>query len=158
MTALFFILLTAFVAYIACVTKKYGVLASISLSFYRPKIGYLFTLWCMGVGVGVCALMAELSDGQWYQFLCLFAGAGLLFTGAAPHFKTYEQTIHYCAAGTCALSALVWMCAGGYWYIPIPLVAVSGGLALWLKRRKTVFWVELALFTSMFIVLGFKIL
>jgi hypothetical protein len=102
--------------------------------------------------------MAELSAGQWYQFLSLFAGGGLLFVGAAPRFKTHEHTVHYAGAGTCALAALMWMCLAGYWYIPIPSVLLAGGLAWHFGRRKIVFWVELALFASMYATLGIKIL
>jgi hypothetical protein len=132
--------------------------ASISNSFYKPKIGYVFTAWCYVIGLSMIAMMTELSEGGWYQFLSLFAAGGLLFVGAAPHFKTHEQTIHYASAGTCAVAALTWMCAAGWWYIPIPLVTVAAGLAWRLCRTKMVFWIETALFVSMYIVLGIKIL
>jgi hypothetical protein len=131
---------------------------SISESFYHPEIGYAFTLWCTMIGLGVCGLMAELSAGQCYQFLSLFAGGGLLLVGAAPRFKTHERTVHYAGAGTCALAALAWMCLAGYWYIPVPSVLLAGGLAWTFGRGKIVFWVELALFASMYAILGIKIL
>jgi hypothetical protein len=118
----------------------------------------MFTVWCYLIGLGVCGLMAELSAGMWYQCLSLFAAAGLLFVGAAPRFRTHERSIHYYAAGTCAAAALTWMCAAGYWYIPIPLVTLSGGLAWLFCRAKVVFWIECALFAGMFTVLGIKML
>ncbi|MDR1455504.1 MAG: hypothetical protein LBJ01_07635 [Tannerella sp.] len=153
METVYIVLVAAFAAYIATVGILYRIPASISESFYHPKIGHLFTLWCVSTGIGACVLMAELSGGQWYQFLCLFAGGGLLTVGVAPRFKTHDRTVHYAGAGTCALAAVAWMCAAGYGYIPIPLVATIGGLAYLLDRRKLVFWVELALFVSMFITL-----
>jgi hypothetical protein len=157
MNTVYFVLLTLFVAYIATIVKAGGVPASISDSFYRPRIGYVFTAWCVGIGIGVCGLMAELSAGEWYQFLSLLAGGGLMMTGVAPHFRADERTIHYCAAGTCAGAAMAWMCAGGYWYIPVPLVVLAGGSAWLWGRGKIVFRVELALFVSMFIILWIKI-
>jgi hypothetical protein len=158
MSTLYFILLILFAAYITAIMIMFRVPNSISDSFYHPKIGYAFTLWCDLIGLGVCGLIVELSAGQWYQFLCLFAGGGLLLVGAAPRFKTHERTIHYAGAGTCALAALGWICLTGYGYIPIPLVLLAGGLAWCFGRKKIVFWTELALFASMFTTLGIKIL
>jgi hypothetical protein len=115
MNTVHFILLICFAVYIAEIMIMFRVPKSISDSFYHPKIGHVFTLWCTLTGLGVCGLMTELSAGQWYQFqfLSLFAGGGLLLVGTAPRFKTHEHTVHYAGAGTCALAALAalaWMC------------------------------------------------
>jgi hypothetical protein len=158
MVTLFFISLTLFVAYIATIMIVYKIPTSVSESFYHPKIAHLFSLWCHAISVAVMVTMCELSTGQWFQFLSLFAAAGLLFVGTAPHFKTHERLIHYCAAGTSAVSAGIWMCAAGYWYIPIPLVVLSGLMAYLIKRSKIVFWIELALFASIYTVMGIQIL
>jgi hypothetical protein len=158
MSVIYFILLACFAVYITAIAIVFRVPKSVSDSFYHPQIGYAFTLWCTLVGMGACGMMAELSAGQWYQFLSFLAGGGLLLTGNAPHFKTYERAIHYAGAGTCALAALTWMCLAGYWYIPIPLVLLAGGLVWHFGRGKVVFWVELALFASMYATLGIKIL
>jgi hypothetical protein len=153
MSGVYFALLAGFAAYMAAIMILYKIPTSVSESFYHPKIGWLFTLWCASIGIGACALTAELSEGEWYQCLCLFAGGGLLLVGVAPRFKTHDRTAHYAGAGTCALAAMAWMCAAGYWYVPVPAVAAFGGSAYLLCRHKLVFWVELALFASMFITL-----
>jgi hypothetical protein len=155
---MYFILLGCFAAYTAAIMILYRIPASVSESFYHPKIGYLFTLWCVATGFGVCALMAEASQGRWYQFLSLFAGAGLTLTGVAPRFKTHDLKAHYIGAGGCALAATAWMCAAGYWFIPLPAAMLAGGAAWRFARHKTVFWVEMALFASMFLTLFLRMM
>jgi hypothetical protein len=158
MTALFFISLTLFVAYIVTIMIVYKIPTSMSESFYHPKIGYAFALWCYAIAISVMVTMCDLSTGQWFQFLSLFAAGGLMFVGTAPRFKTHERLIHYCAAGTSAVSATIWMCAAEYWYIPIPLVVLFAATAHLTGRSKVVFWMELALFASIYTVMGIQIL
>ena len=157
MSAIYLVLLGCFAAYVAAIMILYRIPTSVSESFYHPKIGYLFTLWCVAIGFGVCALMTEVSVGRWYQFLSLFAGAGLTLAGVAPRFKTHDMKAHYAGAGACALAAVVWMCAAGWWFIPLPAVVMAGGTAWYFARHKTVFWVEMALFASMFLILFLRI-
>ena len=149
MTAAIFVSFGLFAVYLAAVIRLSGVPASISDSYYllesrKKGLGYVFTLWCWAIAFAVAAMMFELSAGQWYQFLGLFAGGGLAFTGAAPLFKSHERTVHYCAAGVCAASALTWMCAAGLWYVPATVLTACAGVNL--RQGKPVFWIETGLF------------
>jgi hypothetical protein len=150
-----------FVAYVAAVICLFGIPASISESFYllekkRKGLGYLFSGWCWAMAVPVTAMTMQQSGGQWWQFVSLFAGGGLGFVGTAPLFKGHERTVHYVSAGVCALSALAWMTLAGYVFVPV--IILSGLLLLGLLHgEKWLFWVETALFVSMYIVLFFEV-
>jgi hypothetical protein len=87
-----------FAIYVMYIFIKYGVRPSLSDSFYSA--GYLFTGWCFVIGISVTAVMLELSEGKWYQFIAFLAGSGLCLVGAAPRFKAYERTTHYVGGGS----------------------------------------------------------
>jgi hypothetical protein len=152
---LLFLSLAIWVGYIALTIIYFGVPTSISESYYklekRWKCGYAFTIWCMLIAFSVAAMMFECSEGKWFQFLGLFAGGGLGFVGAAPLFKSHERTIHYVSAGTCAAASVAWMALMGYWYVPISYLSLGYGVSLMNGNR--VFWMETALFASMYLTL-----
>jgi hypothetical protein len=143
-----------FAAYILYVFYRYGARPSLSDSFYSA--GYLFTGWCFVIGISVTAIMLELSEGKWYQFLAFLAGSGLCLVGAAPRFKDYERVTHYVGAATCAVTALAWMVLFGLWYIPAATLVVAAVLSA--KRpRSQLLWFELALFVAAYAVFGVEI-
>jgi hypothetical protein len=147
-----------FAAYMAALIALFGVPESISDSFYllngkKKNAGCAFTVWCYAVGASVMAMMFELSSGAWYQFLGLFAGAGLGFVGTAPMFKSHEKLIHSVSASTCAVASLLWMTVAGYWFFPSALILAAAIIAG--RFGKALFWTETALFVSMYITLFF---
>jgi hypothetical protein len=152
--------ITLFVAYVTTVLSLFGIPRSLSESFYlfesrRKGLGYVFTGWCWVMAILVMFMMAEQSEGCWWQFLSLFAGGGLGMVGTAPLFKGHERVIHYVSAGVCALSACAWVTLAGCWYVQLPLLVIAfalGGL-----HSKFLFWVETALFLAMFITLKLSI-
>jgi hypothetical protein len=160
MTVLLIFSFVIFAAYITVIIKFFGVPHSISDSFYllegrRKGLGYVFTLWCWAVAFTVMAAMLQLSQGQWWQFLSLFAGGGLVLVGTAPMFKGHERTVHYASAGTCAVATLLWMCLEGYCYAPAVWMTVCGMIAA--RLGKPVFWIEAGMFLSVFTVLFIEI-
>jgi hypothetical protein len=148
--------LAAFVLYMACVILFFGVLPSISESYYRlekrGRCGYVFTVWCALIAVSVMAMMFECSEGRWFQFLGLFAGGGLAFVGTAPLFKGHERVIHYVSAGVCAVASVAWMGLMGVWYVPAVFPVVGGLVSL--RFGNPVFWVETGIFLSVYLALG----
>jgi hypothetical protein len=148
--------IAVFVLYMAYVILFFGVLPSISESYYRlekrGKCGYVFTLWCASIALSVVAMMFQLSDGKWFQFLGVFAGGGLAFVGAAPLFKTHERMIHYAAAGICAVASVAWMALMGVWYCPVIILSAQGLVSL--KSGNPVFWIESGLFVSVYLALS----
>lgn len=82
-----------FVGYNGFITIKYGVLPSISDSFYKlpEKYNFLFTLalWGFALPISISATTP----------LMFFAGGFICFVGAASHFKEkFEGKYHYAFA------------------------------------------------------------
>ena len=86
-----------------------GVPDSISETYYTlSPIG--FQVMMIVVAILTVIGLLEITDGRWYQFLGFFIGAGLLFVGAAPRFKSYERQVHFGGASVTMISALVLSC------------------------------------------------
>ena len=87
---------TVFLSYVGYIYSKFGILDSISESWYRLEIynqSYLFTLFCFAVGI----LMLFHGDNVFYFLAC----SGLCFTGTASAFKdkgSWTDIIHYTGA------------------------------------------------------------
>lgn len=80
-------LILSFTIYISIIVSKYGVLKSISDSYYVMKYKVWFTLFIWNTGFSFILL------GE--NALMFFAGAFLCFVGATPLFKEkYEGRIH----------------------------------------------------------------
>lgn len=82
------------------------------------------------------------------QFVAFFVGAGLLFVGAAPHFKeAQEKVIHYTGAFTFAIASQVW-----YWIVPASMDYVMMGVMfglVWLTAVACIMkWRENATFIA----------
>ncbi len=89
--------------YLGLITKRYGVLPSISDSWYSLPLNqkFLFTLFTWGLGIPM------LFYGNVWFFL---SGAGLSFVGAATQFKSMiglTKEVHYGGALVGILSALI---------------------------------------------------
>lgn len=76
------ILILTFISYIWHIVKNYGILPSISESYYRlsDKQKKLFTFFCWGF-----AFPTIIIGNSFFLFL---AGAGIAFVGAAAAFKS----------------------------------------------------------------------
>ena len=86
----------------------------------------------------------ECSDKN-IQCLTFLSCGGLMFVGAAPCFKLeLEGGIHYAATVVCGISAILWVCLSGMWYIPLTVLPVIAGMGI--RFRKWVFWIECAAF------------
>ena len=83
-----------FCAYVLYIVERFGVLDSISESWYRLGLSekVLFTLFTWGIGIPMLLYGSE---------SLFISGAGLCFVGAATQFKmkdTYTRLIHYAGA------------------------------------------------------------
>lgn len=89
--------------YLGLITKRYGVLPSISDSWYSLplKEKFLFTLFTWGLGIPM------LFYGNVWFFL---AGSGLSFVGAATQFKSMiglTKEVHYAGAVVGIFASLI---------------------------------------------------
>ena len=98
------------------------------------------------------AVMFELSDGEWYQFLPMFAGFGLVLIGAAPRFRGDERRMHEVGALLCASPAVVWCACEGYWAVMLTSLGLSFTVSLFDWDRR-LFWWEIGVFLGTYIVL-----
>lgn len=145
------VLIWAYIVYAIRVIKS--VPWSISDTYYqlekrnRPK--WLFQVAMIVPAMLLLPAWLELSPEK-YQFLAFLSCAGLVFVGVAPCFKLqFDGQVHYSATAICGSSSIIWTCMAGLWYIP--LILLIGSLGLMLRYRRPIFWVELALFFSIYI-------
>lgn len=153
----FIILLT----YVVSIIAMFGVPSSLSDSFYLLQNKYpskdwkwLFTLLCFVVSFTILIPWIDISNEN-IQFLPFLSAAGLLFVGAAPHFKTYEKKIHEAGAWLCAACSQLWCILSGLWYTP--LISIGAMAIPALKQKKNyVFYAEMAAFLSTYLGLFIK--
>ncbi len=146
-------MLVVFISYVSWIWARYGVLKSISQSYYElPKnLQFLFTFFCWGF-----SLPAIIVGSTGLIFL---AGSGIGFVGAAAAFQedmTHE--VHMIGAGTgVTASQLAIFLNFGLW--PINIAFISASLFLLLFRKKIrgwIWWIEIAAFLSICIALGIQ--
>ena len=140
-----------FTSYILYVYYRFGVLNSISESWYKLqtiKQSYLFTLFCFGIGF---LMLFNGSDQSPFYFL---SGAGLGFTGAAAAFKSkgaYTDIIHMVGAAFAILFGSI-----GLWYefgiyIPFVIILLTGILTYLIKIKNSTWWFEIISFAILII-------
>lgn len=151
LTLISLVILTAYVAYAVIVIKS--VPWSISDTYYqlekrnRPK--WLFQLSMIVPAIVLLPAWLDVSP-EGIQFLTFLSCAGLVFVGTAPCFKlNLDGKVHYVATAICGLSAIIWTCLIGLWYIPVLLLALA--VILMCKYRKWMFWIECACFLSTYL-------
>ena len=152
--ALYIFMLIVFYGYVGTITALYGILPSVSESFYRlpKKWNWIFTivLWafalpCIIIGVPTTGLM-------------FLSGAGIMFVGAAAAFKQeLTKTVHIIGA-TVGMVASQIAIAFIYKYWEIALVScVLAGLLFFFRKKinnKHVFWIEMIAFTAIALTYG----
>lgn len=149
---LFATILIVFFGYVAFIWKRYGILPSISESWYRlpDKDKILFTLFCWGF-----AFPAIILGDNVLMFL---AGTGISFVGAAAQFKqTMTRTVHIIGAFTGVLfSQLAIYFDYNLFYIN--LIFISLALSIFLLRKTKIknyiWWIEITAFTSIIVALA----
>lgn len=149
---LYVTMLTVFVSYVAYIWSKYGVLKSISQSYYElpEKLKPLFTFFCWGF-----AIPAIILGSSGIMFL---AGAGIAFVGAAAAFKeTMTKEVHMVGAGVGVFaSQLAIIFQYGMWPVSATFFGLSLLLLIFRKKinKKHIWWIEILAFLSICIVLG----
>lgn len=147
MLSLILIQLLVFVAYTSFIVSRYGVIHSISQSWYELPLKWksLFTFFTWGLGIPFL----------FYDHVLFFlAGAGLIFVGAATRFRTTianTNRIHYMGALVGILSSLLALgVVYGSW-VSLVIFIITSGVIFLLNRSHYIFWVEIAAFVVIII-------
>ena len=152
--ALYFLMILVFISYVSFIWNKYGILPSISQSYYElpPKWKWLFPIFCWGFAFPAMVIAGSP--------LMLFAGGGIVFVGAAAAFQekmTKEFHIIGALMGV-ILSQVAIVLDYGLWPISLAFVLLSiPMLLLEDKFSNRIWWIELMAFLSISVVLGLNL-
>jgi len=157
---LFTMMVTVFLSYIIPIISIYGILPSVSESYYElpDKYNFLFTLFCWGFAIPTMIIGVDLTD----NFLMFFAGAGICFVGAAAAFKEeLPKKVHETSAIIGIVSSQLSIAFDFKMYYVNIIFAVLFALIMFLKLKYKIethiFWIEMVAFTSISYVLGVNI-
>lgn len=154
---LFTTLVTVFVSYITGILLLYGVLPSVSESYYHlpKKWNFLFTLFCLGFAIPTMIVGLDLTD----NFLMFLAGGGICFVGVAAAYKeTLTKEVHVGGALVGIISSQLSIAFDFKMFYVNIIFLVLAGLIKLLKIKNNTYWIELLAFISICYVLGINVL
>lgn len=138
----------------------FGVPNSLSQTFYLFKERkkwqmFLFPIMMFMMGFSLMSAWLEISEGHNLQFMTFFAAAGIMFTGAAPAFRSsdLENNVHTISATLAAFFSLLWVIlVAKLWYIILIWFIVILLFAVMTKtvKKSTIYWLETVTFLSTF--------
>ena len=147
-------------AYNAAALSVFGAPKSLSMTFYlfqeRKKWQrVLFPIMMISTAGLLLPAWLEISEGHNLQFMAFFAAAGLMFTGAAPAFKSsdLENGVHLGSAIFAAVFALLWVAfVANLWYFIVVWFVVIALVAVLTKTVKSsfIYWLETVAFMATF--------
>jgi hypothetical protein len=154
---LYCLMLLDFVAYVSTIWAIYGVLPSISQSYYElpEKWNFLFLVFCWTFALPAMIVGTVLTTTP----LMFIAGIGIMFVGAASGFKDWIHTgdVHKMGAYTAvAFSQASILIDFKMWEVNVAFFSIAILLFLLGKKRvpNRIWWIENAAFISMALVLG----
>lgn len=150
--------LISLTAYIVYAVRVCGVPWSLSDTYYqlmkRNRPAWLFQPAMIVPAMILLPAWLDCSSES-VQFLAFLSCGGMMFVGTAPCFKLkLDGKIHYTATAVCGLSAVLWTCIAGLWYIPLVCFMTAGYMIY--KLSKPMFWIEMAAFVSTYLAILIK--
>ena len=162
MKTLAFISFIIFIGYILFILFRFGLLPSISQSYYalegeKKGLGVVFYLVFMTMIFTLIPYWLEITSEN-TQFIAFLSAAGLGFVGAAPAFKLdLEGKVHVISAKACAVFSVLWIVFNST--LPIIIVTLSlypiAFMLIRLLGNKTYF-LEMAAFLGLYIAILLK--
>lgn len=137
-----------FFGYLTFIVIRFGMLDSISKSYYKlnegnRNQGWMFTVFICALGVPLFTL-----EVGWF----FYAGAGLFFTGIAAEYKEkLTSTVHYCGTAGCIALAATGLAVEDN-FLPVAGLLTATFLFWLCKISNRTTWVEINAFV--FIILG----
>jgi len=131
-----------FIVYVAFIIYRFGVLPSISESWYMlpRKFNFLFTLFTWGIGIPM------LFYGNPFLFI---SGAALTFVGVATQFKTtqaFTKQVHYIGALIGVSVPLFYFGFSLNNWIPLNMQIVGIMIIALTTTPNKIWWVEIVAF------------
>ncbi len=153
-----------FTGYLVFILKRFGIIPSISDSYYHLEYskrgtGLYFSVWCSLVTLFILPPSLGVCNSWYEQVASVLMCVGLIFVGAVPAFKKQRHNIYH-IAGTIlsTLSVLFLTIYWGYWYL-IPSTLIPFSILQWrTKKLDIVLWLEVACFLTYFSSLFLKII
>jgi hypothetical protein len=139
--------ITIFILYTTLIVYRYGILPSISESWYvlplRQK--FLFTLFTWGIGIPML----------FYDSGALFlSGSALTFVGVATQFKTsisFTREVHYAGALIGVLVPLIYFGISSDNWIPLVIQVFATMFIVLTKTQNKIWWTEIVAFVCVLI-------
>ena len=134
--------ITIFILYTTLIVYRYGILPSISESWYvlplRQK--FLFTLFTWGIGIPM----------MFYDSGALFlSGSALTFVGVATQFKTsisFTREVHYAGALIGVLVPLIYFGISSDNWMPLLIQVISTMIIISTRIQNKIWWTEIVAF------------
>jgi len=151
---LYIVSLIIFISYSIIILNLFGVLQSVSASYYSlKKYGDLgvFTMFCWGVAFPLLIYWIEFSQSDW-NFLPFLACSGLMFVGASPAFRDleFEEKVHTISALICLICSYLWALLFGNFYLALGCMLFS--LVLYfISRKNRIYWIEMIAFMNIYV-------
>lgn len=151
-----FMALTLMIVYCTyCIKVMGAVPKSLSETYYGLKDkGWMFPVFCVMEGFLVMISLLDKMGNTWYGFLafliCIFAA----FSGITYNYKEDKEDnkLHYLFAILMAVCVIILHILNGE-VLHLLQCLVPFGVASLMKRNSTIFFLELALFVSIFVYL-----
>ena len=160
MSILLTLVLLTFFSLFFYVVAKFGFISSWSEMYYKlKKQGWIFQVVMVFLGMASGALMFQLSEGYWFQFVGLFAAFPICFVGVAPRFSfvdglELEREVHFFNAKLSGAGSIIWIILMSIYVNPIlllsiPISTIICYIAYKLTGRE-IWWLEMTMFFSVF--------
>jgi len=150
-------MMLVFVLYVSFLWIRFGVLPSISESYYRlpKKLKFLFTFFCWGFALPALIIGISLTN----NYLMFFAGAGIAFVGVAAAFKEgLAKRIHNIGAVVGIASSQASIAYDFHMYYVNLIFLTLAAIIYFIIKKNSVWWIELVAFSSIGYVLGMQLL
>ncbi len=151
------IALCTFIAYIVYIISRFGLLYSISDSYYalehkEANTGLYFTVWCGLITLFTLSPSLHVSGVLWQSILAILMCVGLLFVGASPAFRNKEhRPYHVVGAVVAALCSLALVAALGYWVMAVGVVLLCVVVQFLTDVKDVTLWIEVGCFMAYFV-------
>lgn len=159
-----FCVIAAFAIYLiynVMALRFFGVPKSLSMTYYLYKenkkdwMGIFFPIMMLSVVAFLTPAWLEISEGSNLQFTAFLAAGGIMFTGAAPAFKSsdLENKVHTGSAAFAALFAMIWVAfVAKMWFVIVIwfFILMISAIVTKSVKKSYIYWLETVAFLSTF--------